>query len=171
MENIGYIRSFEVFDDLNDEDIENLLKITTSERYEPEDIIFDKDSTEESMYIVLNGTLEAYSIPKPDKKETLSNIERGKTFGEISFLDGRTRSASIKALEATEVLKITKKDFDKFMETHPKSAAVFYRNLGRILSAKIRSTDSFMIAILDAWEGYYRQWAEDAKTQLERHVI
>ncbi|HWB19032.1 MAG TPA: DUF1003 domain-containing protein, partial [Phycisphaerales bacterium] len=53
---------------------------------------------------------------------TIDCLGPGKFFGEISLLDGGARTASIRALEPTQLYVLSRTEFHTFLRTHPESA-------------------------------------------------
>ena len=62
--------------------------------------------------------------------EVLNTLTRGAVLGELALLSGSRRSASIRALRDTEVLKIDKRHFDVLLRAEPELAL----SLTRVLS-------------------------------------
>lgn len=154
------LKYFELFDGLKEEDIEAVIKIASVQKYKKGDLIFQENSLEEVMYIITKGQLEISAQSESGKRVTFSSVEKGMVFGEMSFLDSLPRSATVKTLEDVEVLAITKEDFEYLIETKPKIAAIVLKNLGKIMSLRLRNADSFIIDVLKTWEHYYRKWED-----------
>ena len=153
-------KSFELFDGLNSDEIEAVIKIASLQKYKKGEILFQEDSTEEVIYIITEGKLEISAQSESGKRVTFSAVEKGMVFGEMSFLDGLPRSATVKTLEDVEVFAIRKEDFEYLIETKPKIAAFVLKNLGKIMSLRLRNADSFIIDVLKTWEHYYRKWED-----------
>jgi CRP-like cAMP-binding protein len=72
--------------------------------------IFHMGSPGQSMMAVLSGKVRI-SIPSPDGKEiVLARLVRGQVFGEIAVLDGKERTADAKAVEASEIAVLERRD-------------------------------------------------------------
>src|SRR6185436_6178421 len=70
----------------------------------------------------------------------IANLMCGEVAGEMSFLDSRPPSASVRALEKCSVLAIPKSRLSQKLETDTAFAARFYRALGVFLSDRLRNT-------------------------------
>ena len=162
MINLNDIKSFGIFEGLSDNEISNFINISSLSEYSKDQIIFEKDTVDDVIFIVIKGTVEVCSLSDSNGvKFTFAKLEKGMFFGEMSFLDNLPRSASVKALEKSEIMTIDKKSFNELIETNPKSAAIFLKNLGRIISIRLRNIDKFIINILRTWEHYSSKWEKN----------
>ena len=74
-------------------------------------------------------------------------LEAGDLFGEVSFFDGRPRSADVIALEEGEALVLTEAAFQRLRLTHPRLALRFVLDRGRILGERFRASDAVAGAV------------------------
>jgi CRP/FNR family transcriptional regulator, cyclic AMP receptor protein len=81
--------------------------------------IFSKGDPGNSLYAVVAGTVKI-SISSPDGRNAILNlVGPGETFGEMSVLDGQTRSADAIANTNCEIYVIDRRDFLPFMRNQP----------------------------------------------------
>ena len=71
-------------------------------------------------------------------------------FGELAVLEGKPRSADAMAEVALTVIRLSTEDFDRLRLEQPALAAKVLRNLGRYLSARMRSLTVELSAALSA---------------------
>src|SRR5882724_10472906 len=64
---------------------------------------------------------------------TLSEVEPGGFFGEMSVLDGGKRSANATAISDTTLHCLARKEFDGFLLEHPQAALEVFRGIGERL--------------------------------------
>ena len=72
--------------------------------------IFEKGSRGDSMYVIADGTVIIH-----DERKTLAELPREAVFGELSILDGETRSASAKAKSDCLLLVIRQASFHRIL--------------------------------------------------------
>ncbi len=77
-----------------------------------------------------------------DSDSVLSYVDAGTFVGEISLLDGKPRSASVFAQTDVSARWLSREDFDRLCEEHPKIGFIILKNLGKDLSARIRNETS-----------------------------
>jgi len=92
----------------------------------------------EAMYFLLTGTLSV-ELEKPQPRQ-LAEIESGEVVGEISLLDSRPSTASIRALDESLLLEIRHDALKPKLETDLGLQARLYKSLGMFLAQRMRST-------------------------------
>src|SRR5215471_15486858 len=92
----------------------------------------------DSMFIILNGAFVVSTSSAPGRE--IARLRCGDVVGEMSFLDSRPPSASVRASEKSCVLAISKKRLSEKLESDMAFAARFYRALGVFLSDRLRAT-------------------------------
>ena len=73
-------------------------------------VIFEKDSQGDSMYVIADGSVRIH-----DGDKTLASLPSGAFFGELSILDGETRSASATAETDCLLLVIRQDSFRRIL--------------------------------------------------------
>ena len=96
--------------------------------------LFRQGDTAEALYVVLSGRLEVVSEPGPGQRVLVGELGRGASVGEMSLLTGERRSASVRAIRDSELLRIESGRFAQFLGTHPKVGAELARTLARRLA-------------------------------------
>jgi CRP-like cAMP-binding protein len=82
--------------------------------------IIHEGTTGSHAYLILSGSVEV-SKKVGEEKLVLSRLVKGNIFGEMSLVDDKPRSATIVALEDTEVRVITRDRFESMLEQNPRA--------------------------------------------------
>ena len=94
------------------------------EKYRGGEVIFSKGSKGYSAYILKKGRVEI-SVMAEGKKVVLTTLEEKSVFGEMALvLEAHNRTATATALGDSEVVKIPKNVFDKYMKDSPRLISV-----------------------------------------------
>jgi sigma-B regulation protein RsbU (phosphoserine phosphatase) len=104
-------------------------------------ILLQPGENNETIYIVLTGTLAVY-LDATLRPETAIAIAAGECCGELSAIDGRPVSAFIVAQTMSRVLKVPREVFWDQLMALPKVA----RNLQIMLSDRVRRSSETMLA-------------------------
>jgi CRP-like cAMP-binding protein len=91
-----------------------------------------------TMFIILNGRVKISRISDEGREVILSILMDGDFFGEMSILDGQTRSANAVTLEDTELLIVRRENFLRILHDYPQVAI----NLLKELAHRLRRSDS-----------------------------
>ncbi len=84
--------------------------------------VFAKRQDSDAMYIVLSGRIKIFTNSASKKRKTFAYLTEGDFFGEMSLLEGTTRTAAASAVEPSRLLMIRKKDFQRLLAHDPKLA-------------------------------------------------
>ena len=96
-------------------------------------VVFNYGEPGDAMYIVRAGKAEMSFRNDTGEKISLEICARGDFFGELSFLDGGTRSATATVTEDLEALLMDRDDLEMFLKRHPHAAVDLLTALGRRL--------------------------------------
>lgn len=100
------------------------------------EVLFRSGDPSDGMYIVRQGELEVF-LEEGGKQVSLAKVNSGAMIGEMALFDRKPRSASVKAVQDTEVTQITNDDFGKLMKQIPK----WFVSLMATLSTRLRTTN------------------------------
>jgi CRP-like cAMP-binding protein len=129
-----------LFQNLEREDILGMLQYVTKATFAAGDIVFEEGAQGKSMYVVVQGYFEVYRELK-GQTEHIAKISLGEHFGEIALLSNRTRSASVRCLDAGVALCFSK----QAINSQPNVAALFYRNMSVLVAERLVSTNEEII--------------------------
>ena len=108
-----------------------------------EDVI-KRGDIDRSLYIVVEGSLEARVTEGRAGKGTAVPVPPGSVIGEIGFFDGMARSATVTAVTDGAMLRLSFEAFQALSESEPDLAQAMLFDLGRILAIRLRQTDEFI---------------------------
>lgn len=104
-----------LFRDLPREDIERIARLVRRHTLAKGEVLFREGDTGDRFYIVYSGAVEVLKDQPRGEPERLAVKRAGEAFGEMSLLDDAPRSASIRAVEPTELLFLTREEFDELL--------------------------------------------------------
>ncbi|UPT72548.1 MAG: Crp/Fnr family transcriptional regulator [Elusimicrobiota bacterium] len=95
----------------------------------PRQSVFAKRQDSDAMFIVLSGRIKIFTNSSSKKRKTFAYLKEGEFFGEMSLLEGTTRTAAAQAVEPSRLLVIRKKDFQRLLAADPKLAMYLLRTV------------------------------------------
>src|SRR5438477_4368622 len=80
--------------------------------------LFSEGEAGDALYVVVFGRLRALRGTE-DGRQVLGEIGRGESVGEMALLTGEPRSATVHAIRNTELVKLSKRGFERMAEQQP----------------------------------------------------
>jgi NTE family protein len=81
--------------------------------------VFHQGDPSDSIYVVVSGVLGAYLTDQPGGGRLLRRIGAGEILGEIGFITGEPRAATVKALRNCELLRVSHDELRKLAHQNP----------------------------------------------------
>ena len=91
--------------------------------------VFTKREDADAMFIVLSGRIKIFTDSSGKKRKTFAYLKEGDFFGEMALLEDLPRTASAQAVEASRLLLIRKKDFQRLLVKDPRLALYLLKTL------------------------------------------
>ena len=125
------------FETLGEHDLLEVAKVAVPRSFGAHEVIFREGDASDTCYVVRTGTVRALRGHPDGRSITLAQFGPGDIFGELAMFNDERRSASVEAVEATEVIGILGTDMRRLMRAHPDIAVKLVISLGR----KLRETN------------------------------
>src|SRR6266540_4500487 len=87
--------------------------------------LFHQGDLADCLYIVINGRLRVTVVDCTNGERTVSEMGRGDSVGEMAILTGEPRSATVRAVRDTELVKFSQAGFDRLVEKYPQMMRQF----------------------------------------------
>jgi CRP/FNR family transcriptional regulator, cyclic AMP receptor protein len=115
--------------------------------------VFKEGETASEMFVVLSGEFEVLKRSKRGIDARVAMLGMGDWFGEMSILDVQPRSATVRALAPSRLLRISAGDLDAVYRRDQKAYALLVLNVARELSRRLRVADGILadlvVSLLD----------------------
>ena len=146
MEKIELLQSVSIFWDLNEDELGHIADKMVAKHFENGNYIFLEDSEGEQCFFVLEGSVKVTRLSKDGREVILAMLNEGDFFGEMSLLDGESRSANVIALEKTKVLTLDRNEFIAVVNDYPQIAVQLLKELARRLRKSDRQIASLSLS-------------------------
>jgi CRP-like cAMP-binding protein len=104
------------------------------------DNLIEEGKEQNALFIVISGALHANTM-RSGHKVLLGKIGRGESIGEINLLDPAKASASVTAVEFSQVWKISCESLEEYMNAYPLPAAHLLVGIGKTLARRVRDVN------------------------------
>jgi CRP/FNR family transcriptional regulator len=122
-----------VFETLAVEDLERIAEVAVPRSFESAQVIFREGDASDTCYIVRDGRARAVRAHSDGRVITLANFGPGDIFGELAIFESEKRSATVEAVEQTQVIAILGPDMRRLLNAHHEMAIKLVIALGRRL--------------------------------------
>lgn len=150
------LREIGLFGGLDDETLASLARDIPIENAPVAARVVSEGDMAREMFVVLEGELEVLKRAPSGAEVRVAMLGPGSWFGEMSILDVQPRSASVRALAPSRLLRLTAEHVDRLLyRRDPKAYALFVMNIARELSRRLRVTDSILAQLMSSVADVY----------------
>jgi CRP-like cAMP-binding protein len=100
------------------------------------------------MFVLLSGEMEVLKRSKRDVEARVAILGPNDWFGEMSILDVMPRSATVRAIAPSRLLRVTAHDLDALYRRDLKSYTLLVLNIAREMSRRLRVADSLLAELV-----------------------
>lgn len=141
---VDRLREVGIFGALSDSVLEHISSVMEQVNLPPGHLVFAEGEAGSEMYVVLDGEVEVLKRSRRGRDQRVAILGPNDAFGEMSIIDVQPRSATVRTLGPTRLLRIRSDDLDALYRTDLKGYAILVLNLARDLSRRLRVTDGLM---------------------------
>jgi CRP/FNR family cyclic AMP-dependent transcriptional regulator len=134
------LRTIPLFVGMDDDERAAIAAIMDEQQFRGGQVIFGAEQSGGTLYIVQSGQVELSIVDDDEEKLVLEMLESGDFFGELSLLDGGSRSATATATQRTDTLVLERHEFLDLMLQKPHMA----QDVMVALAKRIRRTDNLL---------------------------
>lgn len=135
--NLEFLRKVRLFSELDDSALKAIANAAVEQRWEAGQEIVREGESGVGAFIIRSGKVEIVR-EHGGKQEKVRELSQGHFFGEMALLDEFPRSATVRAIEPTTCLQITRWHFRGILESHPEIAL----KLLPMLTKRIRAAEA-----------------------------
>ena len=129
------LKEVSLFHFLDDQERVALAERLTQVHFQAGEFIFQINDPGDALYVISSGAAEVFLKNDTGERLVLEVARRGDFFGELSLLDGGSRTASVIATEETEAFRLDRSHLNQFLLLCPQAALDLLAATGRRLRA------------------------------------
>ena len=135
---IHLLKKVPIFSNLDDNELIKIRKLCVTQHYEKDRLILVEEDIGKTLFLIQKGRFKVSRMSDDGREVILAIQGPGGFFGELSLIDGKTRSASVTAIEDSEALLLHRAEFLALLEDYPQIAV----SLLKELAGRIRKSDT-----------------------------
>lgn len=127
-----------IFENLNDEELLEIVKIINHKEYAKGDIVFSEGNVANTLYFINEGKIKLYKYTKDGKEQILHVLSEGDFFGELELIKPSKYTFNSKAIIDSKICTLTKDEMREIMMKNPEIGIKVLETVGERL-AKVES--------------------------------
>ena len=117
--------------DLSSDQCDALGALVKVRRVAPREYLIEEGGNDDSLHVVLKGALDVVKNAGPGEPASLAVLRPGDLAGEMSFIDGMRHQTGLRAIAESEVLSLSRADFERLVAKDPSLVYKVMRNVVR----------------------------------------
>lgn len=150
------LKDIGLFGGLDDETLGILSRELPTEHVEAGQMVVAEGDTSREMFVVIAGELEVVKEARSGQEVRVALFGPGDWFGEMSILDVQPRSASVRSVAPTMLLRMSNEHVDRLLyRRDPKAYSLLLMNIARELSRRLRVADGIIAEVMTSVSDAY----------------
>ena len=150
-----HLASIGLFGGLDDDSLGRLATDLPQYRAEIGEVVVKEGDASTEMFIVISGELEVVKLGKQSAEVRVALFGPNDWFGEMSILDVQPRSASVRAVAPSLLLRMNADHVETLLYRQDlKAYSLFIMNIARELSRRLRVADGILANFYAAAQKY-----------------
>jgi len=126
-------RVIPLFSRVSDHDLEEIASHLIERRFPKHATVVEEGLEGDYMYVIREGRVKVTKASEDGREKIMNFLDRGQFFGDMALLTGGVRSATVKTLEATRLLALSRRDFIEILRQSPDLSLAVIEELSRRL--------------------------------------
>lgn len=135
---LSLLKSTPLFGNLSVHELIEVLQLVHERTYGPGEAIVTQGEPGLGLYVLIRGEVEVRQAGGA-RGNQIARLGPGEVFGDVSFVDGSPRSATIVACQHAELIGLYRTELLDLMERKPLLASKILFSLARQLSTRLRA--------------------------------
>ncbi|HSP53967.1 MAG TPA: cyclic nucleotide-binding domain-containing protein [Dehalococcoidia bacterium] len=116
------LKNVPIFSELGRRDLERLSKLMVPRAVKAGEVIIKEGDQAAGFFVINTGKVEVVRGADGSSPQVLNTLGPGDFFGEMALFEGFPRNATVRAVDDSECLAMTRWDFMAEMKNHPEIA-------------------------------------------------
>jgi CRP-like cAMP-binding protein len=149
MNKIEVLKRSDLFRELDDEHIALVGKLGTDQVFDSGAIIYKQGSTADLIYVIDEGLVGIILEVGPLAQRQVQAAANFESFGWSAMIPPYTRTATVKALEQTNVIVFEGRELTDFCTSHGEEGFKIMQAVARVISERLRQAYIQLLGVTD----------------------
>lgn len=138
------LKQTQLFGVLDEPTLQRVADRTGHRRFKKDEIIFHQGDPGNALYVVHTGLIGVFVTSEDGGEILLATLAPGDSLGELALVDGGPRSASARAIEASELLTLSHTEFVALLEESSTVAQAVLLSMGGLMRRLLEQTSDLV---------------------------
>jgi NTE family protein/lysophospholipid hydrolase len=153
-EPLTLLASFDVFRELDETALRSVEQACEPVQLDAGSVLYRPGDPGDCLYLVIRGHLQVLATQANGHEQVLADLAGGDCLGEMTLLTGQSRSSTVRAVQPSELLKLSKAAFDRLSDRYPAVKT-------RLQQLASRRQSSRYLALMELFRGVDRPVLEE----------
>jgi CRP/FNR family cyclic AMP-dependent transcriptional regulator len=139
---VSVVSEIPIFDRLDGDELTILIQHMGYLQLEEGEKLFEEGDEGDHVFFVSSGAVDVLKHVDDDESVALTCLRKGRSVGEMAMIDQLKRSATIRARERSNILCMSRSQFDDLLARYPALGIKILKGIAVMLSQNLRKTAS-----------------------------
>ena len=143
-----FLKKVELFRDLEDKELNVVMKEVQEKTYNPRAYLFQENSPRNKfLFLIFEGEVELFKKTPFGEEKRLSYFGTYDFLGEGTIMADTPHSTNARALKKTKVLCISREGFTHLFDTETTIALKIFKQISKVISRRMRQSNSKVVNV------------------------
>jgi CRP/FNR family cyclic AMP-dependent transcriptional regulator len=165
------LRAIPLFSRVRDADLEDVASHLIERRFPKHSTVVEEGMTGDYMYVIREGRVKVTKASDDGREKIMGFLDKGSFFGDMALLTGELRSASVKTLEPSRLLALSRRDFIELIRQSPDLALSVIEELtNRLRETNEQASTLSFLGVKDRTRSLFERIAEPDGSSGNRRI-
>jgi len=147
---IAELEQVQLFKEVTGQALQDISSFCTKlELGDGDTFIAENDPHSRDLFILIRGRVEIITSSSGiTSSESIISQQDKELFGEISWISGRKRTASVRCIGEVEAIRIDGEKFMAYLQNHPETGFIVMRTIALLVADSLSDTNQLLKQIL-----------------------
>lgn len=141
----SFLKEVELFKELDSDELDQLTKYIEKENYLKGEVLFNQNTPREKLFVIYKGKIDLYKLPAFGNKKLITSFRKYDFLSEGALMDDYPHSTTAKASEDSQVLVVSRDNFQDLMEKNSQLVVKVLSRVSRVIARRMRQTTNQVV--------------------------
>jgi aspartate ammonia-lyase len=140
-----FLKDVELFKELEQDELSKLCDFVEKESYLKGEVLFNQNTPRQKLFVIYSGKIDLYKFPSFGSEKLITSFRKMDFLSEGALMDDYPHSTTAKAAEDSQVLVISRANFEMLMEKDSHLVVKILSRVSRVIARRMRQTTNQVV--------------------------